>query len=258
MLKQCLFNLLVLAIIFGFFTGCDVGDEEARYRTYAFVQDDKELGVVMASREGIFLAPELKGTPCVGECIDAFFKVDYNNQENGEYVTASDIQYTIIREDPYIYRSGTQLSSTYNQSMSGMTLYSHLNYEGKILLQTTQTGGQFNYRLTCNTDSADLATRKYYMYLQAARESAASTSTKQTTESVAFDLNDFITRHGKDTIVHDALGNAHKIRVADFYLRYQSSVKNDSIPVFKAYPVSTNTVRVARSYKSTEQTNNNQ
>lgn len=244
MVKRSLFSFFIFTMMLSLFAGCSVEDGEAQYRTLGFVQENDELGLVIASREGIFLAPELQGKDCVGQCVNAFFKVDYDNQPNKEYITASAIEYTIIEESSYVQRSGTQVSSTFNRAISGVTPYTHLNYGGKVIFQVSQTGDSFDYKLTCNTDSADLSTRKYFMYLQASRPVKTAETNKTTTANTVFDLNDFISRHGKDTVVIDSYNNRHDIRVADFHLLYQSATKNDSIPTFKTY--SSNAIRVSR------------
>ena len=229
--KKLLFFSLLLGVL-GIMVSCVAeGESKSTYRSPAVMSYNSMVdGLVMATPYGVVAAPSLQDLND-GDCISAFYTINYDSQPSNEYYTATDIQYQLLPKRIAIEKSGDMIDE-YNDSIMNVQLSMSPYFDGIVFIQTIQKGAngqQYKFELICNPDSIDKNGINTVFLKSAKSNENTGGNTTEITTLEAFDLNPLIWTLGKDTVIQD-----QKFKILPLNLMYQVG-ERDSAPIYRQF-----------------------
>ena len=210
--KKFLFVSFLFALLIGF-SACDEGDNYDRTWDYAIIGGhnsslDNHRTITVSNN--IFAAPDLDNNKNLqtGDCVYLNYTVDYDNQPQKNYWTATNIIISEVFKQKLlsVLPNGNHVYNDYKVPFENISCSYSPNYRGKMFVRLAYQKAkdeEVTYELFCN--SADVSeTGEINMYLRGKSNNPGTTQEKSAfAETYVFDAYDFISTYGLDKNLGD-------------------------------------------------------
>ena len=236
-MKKLVFILMVLVVVAFGVTSCintDVtGNKEITAEVPSVANFNTSLGritLLSPNRGEVIVPQETASTLNPGDCVVAQFTIDYDNQPNDKYCTASVVNYKEVRRSMSYVRNLID-PEEYTSPIEGLLWYIYSpilqgNYFLKIYCKGIEN--TTDYQLLAGRDSVDVDTGVYDLYLLS---KIKNTSGSLVGDNHAFDMNPILNELGRDTVVK-LNGAEIPFKYIAVNINYLEKMEN-GVPVFK-------------------------
>lgn len=230
--KNLFFILSIVALSLGF-TACLDGNNEITYRSFAVVDYNPNMkGATILTPNGELATSGLPSSLVIGDCVYAYYTIDYDNQPSSNYFTATDLQIPegcVFDQTPIdIQELPLDLNDpSYNTEFTQVAPHTLYVFRGKIFFEfnyKTYSKQQLTYSLACNTE--ELAEKgSINLYLRGTRTGEKIGSEIATSGLHVFDAYNLIKFYGKDST--DPNDNSFKYKYLDVYIKYCNEIDEE-------------------------------
>ena len=225
MKKFWLYYLVCLTAIT--FVSCSKSEPERHYIDEPAVVTLKGTDTVLRIADGILHAPgQLKGLS-LGDCLMAYFSVNFDKQPVANQTQVRDLNYIKVERSPVRIISGT-MQSEFNDSIKIAAMYSR-PFDSILFFVFEHKEGAYEHEIICNTDSIETRVDGIdipKLYIRTRKLVTTESSRKKS--NFAFDMSAFVKKYvNSDT------------KEVNLYLQYRTGTKQgvDVYQKFKNYPL---------------------
>jgi hypothetical protein len=231
--KNLFFVLLAICSICGLVSCNGRGGDFIEVVSYGIVNENPEMGgytlISTIATFGEMAVPEIPPTYRPGQCVLAFYTLDYDNQPSKDYITATDVQILtpggISQSYARVVDEVDKEDPEYNVVLKQVDFVSTSHLRGKVFFEIrydAPKGQTLDYSLECDINDID---KNGYLnlYLRAKKTNEQTGDTVGTIDPFVFDAYSLLRNHGKDST--DAKFSEIKYKCLNVNVKYLKEIK---------------------------------
>ena len=231
--RNLFFVLSVICSICGLVSCNGRGGDFIEVVSYGIVNENPEMGgytlISTIATFGEIAMPEIPPTYRPGQCVLAFYTLDYDNQPSKDYTTATDVQILtpggISQSYARVVDEVDKEDPEYDVVLKQVDFISTPYLRGKVFFEIrydASKGQTLDYSLECDINDID---EKGYLnlYLRAKKTNEQTGDTVGTIDPFVFDAYSLLRNHGKDST--DAKFSEIKYKCLNVNVKYLKEIK---------------------------------